>query len=957
MRWPTRQACFQQTVFLRSRSAWRSRRTPHWRSVTAIVATATLAAVSAVVVAPVGGLAGPVAGAQVLGDTDHPIYLDRAYSPEERAVDLVSRMTVEEKASQMNSSQSAAIGRLGIEAYGWWNESAHGPAGAGTVHNQNPPPYVNTMSYPVDLALGSTWNPELMYREAALISDEDREVVRNNTLDLNFYSPTVNLARDPRWGRNDEAFSEDPLLTAAVSEQFVNGMEGKDTRGRPLPGSGGYLKVSTTLKHYAANNSEVNRRDGSSDMDERTLREYYTAPFRDVIRQSQPNSLMTAYNEVNGVPVSASGYLLNTLARQTFGFEGFVTSDCDAIREIQNGHRWQPPGYPHPLDQYERHAFANAAGVDLDCQMGYHDEYNYANTIPTALGRHIVTPEGVYTENTVDAAVTRLFTTRIRLGEFDAEDSVPWVAAARARVAKGSWVNSDANKAVTQTPQRLAMARKIAGESLVLLKNADTTRRDGTRGSLLPLRVPASGPYRVAVVGWYANPSYMYMGGYTSWQASYGVANQVNGYKGIAAAVRAANPDAVVDYLPGVTPSTLAQVDAASVEAAANYDAVIVYAGTDFSTAREDVDRSTLALPGAQAQMISQIAARNPNTVVYLETIGQVDVTSFEPGVAALLWSAPNGLRKGEALADVLFGAVNPNGRLPFTWYRDEAQLPPITDYAIRPSGNNLGRTYMYFRGDVSYPFGFGLGYTAFQYSHLTVDHWRVDANGTVRVSVDVTNTGKEAGSEVAQLYVDTPDAPAALQRPIKRLRGFEKITLQPRQTRRVTFPVRVADLAFFDEQAGRFAVDPGRYGFAVGGSSADADLRARSTLQVTGTLRQVPVMVTASPRTVDDSAAGVDRRVLFPIGAVIDPQLTVAMNDDTRYGHLVAGSDVPLPAGTSISYRSNRPGVVAVGRGGILRAAGSGVATITVTVRYREVTVKKSFPVGVPMSSGSTPS
>lgn len=912
------------------------------------MALAAISALPAAVVAPAAGFARPALGARPLGDSDHPMYLDRAYSPEERAIDLISRMTVEEKASQMNSNRSAAVPRLGIAAYGWWNESAHGPVGASTIDNENPPPFINATSYPVSLSLGSTWNPDLMYRESTLISDEDREIVRNNTLDLNFYAPTVNLTRDPRWGRNDETFSEDPLLTSAVAEQFVNGMEGKDTNGRPLPGSDGYLKVSTTLKHYAANNSEVNRRDGSSDMDDRTLREYYTSQFRDIIRHSQPNSLMTAYNSVNGVPVSASGYLLNTLARQTFGFEGFVTSDCDAIREIQSGHNWQPAGYPHPLDQYERHAFANAAGVDLDCQQGYHDEYNYANTIPKALGQHIVTPEGLYTENTVDAAVTRLFTTRIRLGEFDAEESVPWVAAARSRVVKGSWVNSDANNAVTQTPQRLAMARKAADESIVLLKNADTARRDGTRGSLLPLTVPATGQYRVAVVGAFANPSRMNLGGYSGWQDTHGVANEVNGYRGIVAAVHAVNPNAVVDYLPGVNPTTLAEVDAASVEAAANYDVVIVYASNDHRTAREDVDRATLALPGAQAQMISQVAARNPNTVVYLETVGQVDVTGFEAGVPAMLWSSFNGMRKGEALADVLFGAVNPSGRLPFTWYRSEAQLPAITDYTIRPGGSNLGRTYMYFQGDVSYPFGFGLGYSTFRYSNVQVDSGHVDANGTVKVCVDVTNTGRAAGSEVAQLYVDTPDAPAALQRPIKRLKGFQKLTLAPHQTRKVTFSVRVADLAFFDEKAGRYVVDNGRYGFAVGGSSADSALRQRATVRVTGALRQVPVTVTASPRTADDRAGQVDRRVLFPVGAVVDPQLTVTMNDDTRYGHLAAGSDVPLPAGVGVQYRSNRPGVVAVCGGGKLRAVGKGAATITATVRYRGVTVTRTFTVGV---------
>ncbi|MEN3361602.1 MAG: beta-glucosidase [Mycobacteriales bacterium] len=888
---------------------------------------------------------GPAAAPAAAGAA--PIYLDRAYSPDERAADLVSRLTLPEKAAEMNSSQAAAIPRLGIQAYGWWNEAAHGVAREGTLDNANPPTLVNTTSYPVDLALGSTWDPSLMYREATQISDEAREVVRDNTLDLNFYSPTVNLSRDPRWGRNDETFSEDPLLTGEMAARFVDGMEGKDPSGRMLAGGGGYLKTSTTLKHFAANNSEVNRRTGSSDMDDRTLREYYTAQFRGAVRQSQPASIMSSYNEVNGVPAAADGYLIDRLARQTFGFTGFFTSDCDAIFEIQAGHHWQPPGFPNALDEIQRHAFANAAGEDLDCQRGFHDGFSYGNTIPTAVADGIDTPQGRYTENDVDVSLVRLFAVRIQLGEFDGESQVPWVAQARARLAPGTWTNSDANNAVTETPQRLAMARATADQSIVLLKNAGTTRRDGGTGPLLPLRVPAHGPYRVAVVGFYANPPSMYLGGYASAQGPAGVAKSVNGLAGITAAVRAINPDAVVDFLPGTTPGGVASVDPASVAAAANYDAVIVYAGTDASTAREDVDRTTLALPGAQADMISQVAAANPNTVVYLETTGEVDVTGFAPKVPALLWSSYNGQRKGEALADVLLGAADPSGHLPFTWYQDATQLPPITDYAIRPTATTAGRTYMYFSGPVSYPFGHGLSYTDFRYSRLRTDR-RLDANGTLRATVDVTNTGRVAGAEVAQLYVSTPDAPAALQRPVKRLAGFQKVFLRPHQTQRLSFSVRIGDLAFFDQSHGRYEVDSGRYGVQLGTSSADRDIQQRATVAVSGTLRPVPATVTAKPQLPTDAAAGIAARVMFPAGAVVLPQLALALSDDTLYGHLDNGVTSPLPAGARVRYRSNRPHIVSVDRAGTVRTIAPGVATITATVDYRGTAKSATFVVRV---------
>lgn len=888
----------------------------------------TLAGVYAVPAA-----AGPISPARA---NSGPIYLDRSYSPQERAADLVSRLTLPEKAAEMNSSQAAAIPRLGIAAYGWWNEAAHGVAREGTLDNANPPHVVNTTSYPVDLSLGSTWDPLLMYRQARSISDEAREVVRDNSLDLNFYSPTVNLGRDPRWGRNDEVFSEDPLLTAEIAARFVDGMEGKDPTGRMLPESDGYLKTSTTLKHFAANNSEFNRRTGSSDMDDRTLREYYTAQFRGLVQRSDPESIMSSYNRVNGVPAAADSYLMDTLARQTFGFSGFFTSDCDAIFEIQAGHHWQPPGVDHPLDEIERHAFANAAGEDLDCQRGFHDGFNYGNTLPTAVASNIVTPAGTYTENDIDVSLTRLFATRIQLGEFDGEAAVPWIAAARARLAPGTWTNSDANGAVTETPQRLALARAAADASIVLLKNDPVRQRDGRTGPLLPLRVPASGAYRLAVVGFYANPPTMYLGGYTSDQLAAGQAKSVNGYAGIKAAVQAINPAAVVDFLPGVTPGTLAAVDPATVAAAAGYDAVIVYAGTDDRHSREDVDRTSLALPGAQAEMISQIAAVNPNTVGYLETVGQVDLAGFQGAVPALLWSSFNGQRKGEALADVLLGAANPSGHLPFTWYRDASVLPPIGDYSIRPSATSPGRTYMYFTGPVSYPFGHGLSYTTFAYTHLQVDRRQVDANGTLRVSVDVTNTGRVPGAEVVQLYLSTPDAPAAAQRPIKRLRGFEKVSLRPHQTRRVSFAVAVPDLAFFDAGRGRFTVDTGRYGIAVGSSSADSDIRQRAVVTVTGELRPVPSVLSAKPVAAGDAAAGIAHRVLFPAGTVVDPQLTLALSDDTLFGYRARGDSRPLPAGATVHLRSNRPGVVSVDRAGTIRTRRPGVATITATVDYR---------------------
>ena len=879
-----------------------------------------------------------------------PIYLNRAYSPAERAADLVSRMTTAEKAAQMDSSQAPAIPSLGVAAWGWWNEANHGVNASTITPAGNATTLTNTTSYPSDLSMGSTWNPDLVYQEARQIGAEAREVSPGNTENLDFYAPTVNLSRDPRWGRNDETWSEDPVLTADLASQYVDGLQGENQAGQLPRSANGYYQAIATLKHFAANNSEYNRRTGTSDMDQRTLREYYTAQFASIIQQSHPGSIMSAYNEVNGTPAAASVQLIDNLARETFGFNGYFTSDCDAIYEMQAGHNWIPPNSTVPVNQYTRSAYANAAGEDLDCNAGYHDSYNYGNTIPIALTQNIQTLTDTYNIGDVDTSLARLFTARIETGEFDAEAEVPWVAQARAALGGVTWVSSNSNNAITETPQRLQQAQQSADQSLVLLKNSSVPQAGGN-SPLLPLKVPASGPYKLAVIGYYAHPQSLFLGGYSSIQAAAGTANNVDSYTGIKAATRAIDPSAQVDYYPGVTGgttgATLTTVDQASVAAAGQYNAVVVVAGTDASTGTEDHDRSTLALPGAQASMISQIEAANPNTIVYLETMGEVDTSLFQSTTPALLWSSYNGQRQGAALADVLLGKVNPSGHLPSTWYANESQIPAIGDYNIRPAVTTDGRTYEYFTGNVSWPFGYGLSYTSFRYSHVSVDRTHADANGTVTVRSDVTNTGRVAGATVAQLYASTPDAPASLQRPAKRLEGFQKVFLNPGQTRRLSFTVKVPGLAFFDETANRYQVDNGRYGLQVGTSSAD--IAQQAFIRVSGALKPVPSVVTAQPVIPGDAADGIAQRVFFPVGSTIDPQLTVSLSDQSLYGYIAKGQSTPLPPRMTVRYSSDHPGVVTVSRdGSAIRTAGAGVATVTATVRYQGKSATGRFVIDV---------
>src|SRR3954451_6639798 len=456
-----------------------------------------------------------------------PIYLDRRYSYAERAADLVSRMTPAEKASQLISSQAPAIPRLGIRPWGQWNEALHGVSRSQLTYNNNATTLNNTTSYPTDQTMGSSWDPDLMYRVASAIGDEAREVSPDNVSNLDFYSPTMNLERDPRWGRTDETYGEDPVHTARMVSQFVNGMEGKDEQGKLLAGAAGYYETLTTIKHYAANNSEVNRRSASSDMDDRTLREYYTAAFRDVVRNADPGSVMSSYNSVNaigqvpltggtsakpgetnnpaGAPTSSDPYLIDTLLRETFGFNGYVTSDCDAVQQGTATHRWTIPNFPsapfqRPVNTTERNALAQSAGEDSECNTGFRDNFDYLNRLPAAARDEIRTLVDTYTVNDLDAAAVRVFTSRMKLGEFDDPSLNPWVRQARDNVPEGSWTNDDTNGAVTETlpakrtqPQtRLQLAREAGDKTIVLLKN----QRD-----LLPLNVPRTGAPRIAVIG------------------------------------------------------------------------------------------------------------------------------------------------------------------------------------------------------------------------------------------------------------------------------------------------------------------------------------------------------------------------------------------------------------------------------------------------------------------------
>ena len=893
-----------------------------------------------------------------------PIWENTEYSFAERAADLIARMSLAQKGSQLITTPAAAIpasslsgGALNVPStkdlpsYYWWCEALHGynrldSSSKGVYARNHEYENIgqwgpdNAVSYPMSLTVGNTWNPDLYYTEALEVGDEIRELTsRNpftgNAIDLNFYSPTVNLQRDPRWGRNEESYSEDPYLTIRMASQYVQGLEGKDQNGNLLDPDG-YYNAHSTIKHYLANNSEANRTNGGAVSSLNALRNYYMAPYRGIIKGAKVSSVMTAYSTFNGEPCSYSSYLMDTLLRQVYGFKGYFTSDCDSVGTMVQHTRFVNPRTGKTLTNVERLATALAHGEDLECIGGYAGVGNYGSYAGTMIDAKVQTDKGLFTENTFDVALMRLMTARIATGEFEDDLQLTKDAAARTAAQIAALGEGADIKAIpyNQTPERLAILDQVNNEGVVMLQNRD---------NFLPLRIPASGEYKVVIVGaWQTN---MYLGLYSA--KSTNSYNHINIQKGITDAIKAKNPDATFTYITSDT------VNDSNKEAIQTADVVVVVGGANGSYSQEGRDRTSLAMANNQAAMFSQVGKWNPNTIAVMEYQGPLETYTFRDDVKAMLWSSFGGIHKGVGFGNIIVGNVNPSGKLTATWFRSADELPPTLDYTLYATEDQPGRTYMYYEGDgVDYPFGYGLSFTTYEYSNLKIDKTSYDANDTVKVSFDVKNTGAVAGKETAQLYIAQPGADPKV-RPIRRLEGFEKVELQPGETKTVNLEVRIPDLAYYDENDDCYSVDTGAYQVQVGKDSASLGLTADFT--VTGAMDVYPETLTVKANAVGDTEKGIEERLIYDMGSVINPQVTVAMNNEKLYGYIIADqqsliksmSSTPLPAGMTVSYKSNRSGVAKV-EGDKITAVGPGVATITATATLDGVSVSTEFIVYV---------
>jgi beta-glucosidase len=693
-----------------------------------------------------------------------------------RVEDLISRMTIEEKAGQM-MHEAPAIPRLGIPAYNWWNEGLHGVARAGVA-----------TVFPQAIGLAAMWSAERLHAVAVAISDEARakhhEFLRRGDhgmyKGLTFWSPNINIFRDPRWGRGHETYGECPHLTARLGVAFCRGLQGDDPT---------YLKVVATPKHYAVHSGpEGLRHSFDAVVSEKDLRETYLPAFEACIVEAKAESIMAAYNRTNGEPCAGSPTLLGKILRGEWRFGGYVVSDCWAIKDFHEAHKvttsWE-----------ESAAMAVKAGCDLNCGCTY--QY-----IPFAFAEELLG------EADIDACVRRLFRARLKLGMFDPPARVPWAS-----------IPYDEN----DSPEHHALARTAARESIVLLKNA---------GGLLPL---AKDVGRIAVIGPNAYDPHVLVGNYS------GVPSRaVTPLDGIRAAV---SPRTKVTYtdgckLQGTETDGLGRAGNLSeaVSVAARADVVVLCLGLsadiegeqgDAGNSEAAGDKIDLKLPGLQQRLMEMIVALGKPTVLCVLAGSALDLTWAHDHVPAIVYAWYPGGEGGGALADVLFGDVSPAGRLPITFPRSLEDVPDFKSYAMK------GRTYRYAETPPLYPFGYGLSYTKFRYRDIAVSSARVRAGETVTVSATVENVGPVPGDEVVQLYVKDLEASCAV--PVHDLRGFARVRLGPGEAHTVSFDLRPRDLALVND-AGQRVLEPGRFRATIGGSQPDprsAELTGQAPLAI----------------------------------------------------------------------------------------------------------------------------
>ena len=684
-----------------------------------------------------------------------PVYQDPNRSVIERVQDLLTRMTLAEKVSQM-CNDTAELPALGMHAYDFWSEALHGVArnGRATV-------------FPQAIGMAATWDPPLIEKVASAIGDEARakhhEAVRRNGRSLIYqgltmWSPNVNIFRDPRWGRGQETWGEDPVLTGEMGAAFVRGLQGD----HPV-----YLKAAACAKHYAVHSGpEGQRHTFDAQASPREMADTYLPAFKKLVTEANVEAVMSAYNRTNGESCSASPTLLQTILREEWGFAGHVVSDCGAINDLHKHHHVT-------ADATESAAFALKNGCDMSCFCTFEN-----------LGEAV--ERGLITEADIDAALARTLATRVKLGMFDPPEQVPYTSIPL------DVVNCEAHQ---------ALAYETAVKSIVLLKN---------KNNILPF---SDAVKSMMVVGPTAASVDVLLGNYAGMSDT-----MTTLVEGVAGAV----PEGLlVDYRLG---AALTQ----PVENPTNWtffdamkkDITLMFMGLspelegeegDAILAADYGDRLDLRLPPAQVDYIKSMAAVGAKIVLVLSGGSPIELGELADLVEAIVFVWYPGQAGGTAVADVLFGNVSPSGKLPITFPMSVNQLPPFEDYSMS------NRTYRYSKETPLYPFGFGLSYTQFAYTDLVLDKVEVEKGEGVNGRFTLTNQGTIEAEEVAQLYLT--DLEASVLVPQHKLVSFERVRLQPGESKDMAFTITPEMMMLVDE-AGQLQLEPGTFRLAVGSCS-----------------------------------------------------------------------------------------------------------------------------------------
>ena len=680
-------------------------------------------------------------------------------SIDQRVDDLVSRLTLEEKVKQMLNN-TPSIERLGIPAYNWWNECLHGVGRS---------EYKVTV-FPQAIGMAASWDDVLLKQVASSIAEEGRAIYNDAQRKKNYsqyhaltyWTPNINIFRDPRWSRGQETYGEDPFLTGKMGKAFVLGLQGDNPY---------YLKASACAKHYAVHSGpESLRHIFNADVTTYDLWDTYLPAFRDLVVDAKVSGVMCAYNAFQGQPCCGNDLLMQAILRDKWQFKGYVTSDCGAIDDFYRHHKTHPNAESAAAD-------AVFHGTDLDCgQEAY-----------MALIKAV--REGIITERQVDVSLKRLFSIRFRLGLFDPLDKVPY---------------SNIPISVLECARHQELAKRMAQESIVLLKN---------RKRLLPLSKDKF--KKIVVMGPNANNKDALLGNYN------GVPTRM--LTPLQAIRERVGDEAEVLFVKGpdhvdVATDEMLQQWVAQVKGA---DIVIFIGGISPQLEGEEMlvskdgfsggDRTTIALPAVQTEMMKALAVERIPTVFVMMTGSALAIPWEANHVPAILNAWYGGQYGGEAIADVLFGDYNPSGKLPVTFYAKDSDLPDFNSYDM------AGRTYRYFQGKALYPFGYGLSYTDFAYSSLQIPRKCNQTDKEIKVEVTVKNKGKLAGEEVVQLYISHPGQKVLV--PLASLKGFQRVHLKAGESKKLVFLLSDRDLACVDEN-GHLTMLPGDISIFIGGSS-----------------------------------------------------------------------------------------------------------------------------------------